>query len=362
MSRKAVEQHQRKSPAVSRQHKTVSNRFEAEVAEGLENIARGEIQNRLGRYVKNLAVHPSGVQFDYTGDLPHLLDLQTVVAVHFVLHLDIPRPRALLGHEHFHRLISVIDVILSLTGESEFKTFYMSAAGSESSVMMRLKGELAAHTGLDIGDDAGDLLIRIRRAQTGWDVLVRLSPRPLATRKWRVCDMQGALNGPVAHAMALLSQPDPGDVFVNLACGSGTLMIERLSCGKAYHVVGCDLNPSALDCAHKNIRTAGYDRQIDLVLTDFRQLPFANHFANVLCTDLPFGHLVGKHAENLHLYPLVLEEAARIAQPNACFVVITHEVHLMETILAQLRLWYPETIIPVSLRGLHPRIFLLRKF
>jgi 23S rRNA G2445 N2-methylase RlmL len=173
--------------------------------------------------------------------------------------------------------------------------------------------------------------------------------------------MEGALNGPVAHAMALLSQPDPGDVFVNLACGSGTLLIERLSCGKVHHAVGCDFDPLALDCAHKNIRAGGYDRQIDLVLADIRQVPFADHFANVLCADLPFGYLVGRHAENLRLYPRVLEEAARIAQPSARFVVITHEVHLMDTILAQLRLWHLETIIPVSLRGLHPRIFLLRR-
>ena len=47
----------------------------------------------------------------------------------------------------------------------------------------------------------------------GWEALVRLTPRPLSARPWRVCNLPGALDATAAHAMARLSaplQPTPG--------------------------------------------------------------------------------------------------------------------------------------------------------
>ena len=38
------------------------------------------------------------------------------------------------------------------------------------------------------------------RGGDGWETLVRTTPRPLATRYWRVCNYEAALNATVAHA------------------------------------------------------------------------------------------------------------------------------------------------------------------
>jgi len=226
-------------------------------------------------------------------------------------------------------------------------------------------------------------MIRIRRAaifpnpmplsgagSDGWEVLVRLTPRPLATRSWRVCNYQGALNAAVAHAMIALTQPKSGDTFLNIACGSGTLLAERLDSGPIGFALGCDLDPAALDCAGANVSAFSSTAPVSLLLCDAQALPLPDRSVDALCADLPFGHLVGSHAENLDLYPAVLAEAARVARPGARFALITHEIKLMESLIGAdstplpgpaPRAWSVEQARRVELGGLHPRIFVLRR-
>ena len=81
----------------------------------------------------------------------------------------------------------------------------------------------------------------------------------------------------------------------------------------------------------------------------------------MISADLPFGHLVGSHEENLSLYPDLLAEAARVARPGARSVLLSHEVRLMERLLAQQSSWKLEQMVRVDLGGLFPRIFQLRR-
>ncbi len=116
-------------------------------------------------------------------------------------------------------------------------------------MLVRWREMLAAETGLTDVADEGDLLIRLRRpldGAEGWDVLIRLSPRPLSVRPWRACNLPGALNATVAHVMAGLTLPDSDDVVLNIACGSATLLIERLIEGPARIAMGCDTDPDGV--------------------------------------------------------------------------------------------------------------------
>src|SRR5207302_4929243 len=92
----------------------------------------------------------------------------------------------------------------------------------------------------------------------GWETLVRLSPRPLSARPWRVCNLPGALDATAASAIARLAGPRPDERYLNLASGSGTLLIERLALGPAGPAVGVELDPRALDCARRNLDASGY--------------------------------------------------------------------------------------------------------
>jgi 23S rRNA G2445 N2-methylase RlmL len=90
-------------------------------------------------------------------------------------------------------------------------------------------------------------------------------------------------------------------------------------------------------------------------------LPFSDDSFDALCADLPFGQLVGSHEENQWLYPAILAEASRVARSKARFVVVTHEVRLMDTTLENLNTWKLVNKQMITLSGLHPRIYILER-
>lgn len=337
--------------------------YEVEILPGLEPFAEGELRRRFGQAVEiESGQEPGERAFSYRGDPYDLLSLRTVVAAYKRLRYDIPRPKALLGHQNLTRLLEEIAEVEQLHPPRAFRTFRFSAAGSDSAVFTRLREEIEQQTRLRYEPDEADLLLRVRPApglNRGWDVLVRLSPRPLATRHWRVCDMPGALNATIAAAMVELANPREDDFFLNPMCGSGTLLIERLARLGADIAVGCDTDPAALECARQNVAEAGLGHRIDLLELDATDLePLPDGICTAICADLPWGQLVGEQAELEWLYPAALGEWARVAQPGARLVVVTHMIELFEGLLDQIApLWSLVDVIRVFQGGLHPRIY-----
>ena len=369
------------------------NFFEISVPDGLEDLAWQEITGKFGERAKRLDEGSplSGVvQFTFGDDPKKLLGLKTALSLFWGRRFDVPRPRALLGHEHFTALVDVIYQVMALWPAGTFQSVYLAAAGSDSDLMQRLITEIASAVRLKVANEEGDLLLRVRRPlakdedEDAWDALVRMSPRPLSVRKWRVCDFEGALNAAVANALVMLTQPQPDDQVLNLACGSGTILIERAQAGPAGRLMGCDTNPAALACARRNAKAAGFGKpkhqsgserpgrrrrspllnlepnvEIEWFDWDARALPLEDASLDVLCADLPFGHDVGSHEENLLLYPHIIKEAARVAKPGGRAVFITHELRLMETVLNISPDWELTNILPVTINGLHPRLYQL---
>jgi 23S rRNA G2445 N2-methylase RlmL len=334
---------------------------EADVLEGLEAFALNDVQTVRG--VEELDPQTGALRFSFSGPLRDLLSMRSVIAIYLIERFALPRPKALLGHQHFERLIALIATVRDLWPNDAFTTFRISAAGEESTVMGRLKEAIADRTGLTSATDEGDLLLRLRRSPAGgWEALARLSPRPLATRSWRVCNLPGALNATVAHAMMRLTEPQPSDRVLNMCCGSGTLLIERLALGRARLIAGCDIDPAALECARANLTAAGYASRVFLESWDASEAPVGDGAFDVLCADLPYGQLVGSHRDNEALYPRILAEASRVAAPGARMALISHEIRLLEhTIDAFSSQWQVQQRIRVRTGGYMPGIYVLRR-
>jgi tRNA (guanine6-N2)-methyltransferase len=346
--------------------------YEAAVVEGLEESSWEEMRHYFGKQVRLL--HPVNqipgvLQFAFDGNLHKLLQLKTVLSLFLGERFNVPRPKALLGHQNLQSILTRSQNIRGLWGKNAFRTLHMAAAGAESSVMMRLAEEISRHNDLSITREEGDMLVRIRRplaGEEGWEVLVRLSPRPLSVRDWRVCDIKGGLNAAAAHALIWLTKPGANDVFLNVGSGSGTLLIEGAAYGPLKLALGCDTSREALECAGKNADASGFSRRIRLAPWDGRALPLADSSVDVLCSDLPFGHDVGSHTENEDLYPLLLREASRVTRPGGRALFLTHEVRLMTNLLEELANgpyadWTVTSVRTITLVGLHPRVFLLER-
>lgn len=352
---------------MNRQKQSRTYLCEAEVVEGLEATAADELrlfqEGRIRLQTGQGSVGDGYLRFLYTGELWRLQKLRSVQAVYLVEHFAVPRPRALLGDQNFRIVINHIRQVLDAAIRNTFNSLELSAAGEQSSVMKRLKEQIVAELRLDQAEDKGDLLIRIipAKGRVGWETLVRLTPRPLATRSWRVCNYEGALNATVAYAIIQMSNPNQDDVHVNLGAGSATLLIERALWGGAQHLIGIDKSTEAYHCAAENIKVSHQEKRIQYIYGDMRASPFPDGTASSVCADLPFGQRVGSHESNLSLYPAVITEAARITSRGGRFVFISHEINLVERLLNQYPEWEHEAVTRITLRGLHPRIYQLRR-
>ena len=317
--------------------------WQVDVLPGLEDGARSEIES-LARRERPVTVEEVGDGWlrvrDERRDL--LERARTVVAVFRVVHVAVPRPRGLLGHEHLTRIAR--------------------EARAESTVMARLGGSLAAELGLPHDQADGDLVVRVVRDadRAGWEVHVRTTPRPLATRPWRVARFPGSLNAAVAAHLVRLARPRPGDRAVNLACGAGTIAIEHLLAVRGTTAVGVDLDGRrALPAAAANAAAAGVAPRLSLARGDVARLPLAPASAAVLYADLPYGDKIRSATPAEELYRGLLAEAARVARPGARLVVITEDIARFARAVAGAPSWSVRRRARVFQSGHRPEIFLL---
>jgi tRNA (guanine6-N2)-methyltransferase len=351
-------------------------RYEAEVLPGLAPFAAAELE-AVG--AETLRAEEDSVSFVHRGDPTGLLGLRRCVAVYAVLAFDVPRPKALLGHANLARLASAIERVLRRSPAGEFSGFRFGAAGSDSPVFQRLAQELSAATGIPQREE-GELLLRVRPGKGGgWEVLIRLTPRPLSARSWRACNRPGGLNASVAAAGHDLLGVAGDDSYLNLMCGSGTLLIERALAGGWRRGVGVDIDPAAVECARENLARAAEDTAspgrgpsgrekpagsnpagtAELVRADATALPFEAGGFDRLSADLPWGDVIGDHARNAELYPLFLTEAARVSAPGARLLAITHELRLFDRALSGQSAWRHARTVRVFHGGHRPGLYLL---
>ncbi len=330
--------------------------YEVEVLEGLASLAREEVEGAgmavLGEHADGLTVRARRAHAP-TG-------LRLATAVYRRVAFDVPRPKALLGDQHFRRLVSTIREVAAA---GTFHGFRFAAAGADSPVFLRLARSIQEATGMPFDAESGELLLRVRPVPEGrgWEVLARLTPRPLSARSWRVCNRAGGLNATLAAAMVQVAGVRAGDAYLNLMCGSGTLLVERALAGPAAELVGIDLDPDALACAGANLEAAGVAGRCRLLLADVRSVPLEERAYDVIVADLPWGDAVGSHEENRTLHPALLAAADRLATDDARVVLLTHELRLFRRVLGAQDRWRVELERRVEHGGHFPHLYLLRR-
>jgi len=115
------------------------------------NFKKYELRKtQIFKDIRNIQETENSLSFTYYGNLTKLRRLKTIIAVYVVKNFVVPRPKALLGHEHWTQLLIFLKEIKQL---DSFKNFRFSAAGKDSVVFHRF--ELPKdHFQLEIGDSA----------------------------------------------------------------------------------------------------------------------------------------------------------------------------------------------------------------
>lgn len=333
--------------------------YELEVLDGLAPICAGELLERLGKHATVLqATSKDAIIFAHEGSFNVLRELRTAVAAYKLLYFKLPRPQSIIEGGHLRRLR---ETIAQICAREQFRSFRISAAGSDSAAFKRIREAIAAETGLDYDAELGEMLIRFRRSHLkksfGWEVLIRLTPRPLSARAWRKENMPGALNATIAAALIRQMGISPDQRFFNSMCGSGTLMIERMSSGPCAACVGIDREISALEMAKENA-----EYRVNLLQADARALPFVDSSFDAVCCDLPWGRLIGARESLGALYRESLGEVTRVCETGGVCGIITQETQLFESALhAFQNYWDMTSAFRVRQSDYRPKIYLLRR-
>jgi tRNA (guanine6-N2)-methyltransferase len=334
---------------------------------GLGPVVEAELRQRLPGtgHIRPVPGRDDSLTASYAGPWEPLLGLRTVVAPFLVLTFPVPRPRSLTSGEYLPGIVEAIRVA-QRANPVPVTEFRIDAAGIQSPGYRRLAAALAGETGLAEVPSGGQVLLRFRRsvrAGGGWDVLVRLSARPLSSRPWRVRDFPGAANATIAAAMSMLTAPAPGDRVANLMCGSGTLLIERLLAAPARAAVGVERDPAAVAACLANLDAAGLRGRARILTAAIEDTGWARHGPfDVILADPPWGTLTGDHATSEAVHASLLARAHAAAAAGARLAVLTHEVRIMERCLRQAAgRWALREVLRVYQKGHHPRIYLLVK-
>lgn len=304
-----------------------------------------------------------------TADLAAARTLRRSVAAYDVLTVPARRPREILETSVMRDLAERIETIRRLRPRAAFTGVRLAAAGAETPIMQRLQSEIAESIGLPIDPEDGDLLIRVRhgpemRGPT-WEVLTRLTPRPLSTRAWRTVDYPGAVNATIAACLLELMDVRAEDSVLDMTCGSGTFLIEQLHRAAPARAVGVDVSAPAIDAARAHQRAARRRGRIDWVCDDVLSADIDPGFTRILANP-PWGELHGEHATNQELLRDLLTRADALAAPGARLGILTHEIRRMHAVLdmpeSPWRLESgPDSEHRFFQKGHHPRLFRLER-
>lgn len=188
---------------------------------------------------------------------------------------------------------------------------------------------------------------------------LRLSDNTMRGRTYRQVSLPAALKPTIAHAMVLLTDPRPDDVFLDPMCGSGTLVIERALVGRYRQLLAGDINPDAVAATLANVGTRY--KPIRIERWDARRLQIEDASVSAIACNLPFGKQIGTVEENRLLYPELLHEMARILQPAGRMVLLSSDEATLRRSLAQRPELLLEQRIEVLVRGLPAAIHVIRR-
>jgi len=119
---------------------------------------------------------------------------------------------------------------------------------------------------------------------------LRLAAKPLHRRSYRTNSRTGSLHPPVAFAMAMLGDLQPGLRCLDPCCGAGTILIEARRSGVEVCALGTDIDGGIVEAARNNATRAGVE--LDWAVADAGQLPLRSRSIDRIVCNPPWGRTV----------------------------------------------------------------------
>jgi 23S rRNA G2445 N2-methylase RlmL len=339
--------------------------YEVTCCTGLERFVQRELRRRFGELQTLSNARKDGeIMFEFKGAARDLLSLATIHDPFLIIPIESPRPRGLLEPLVYRKAIEQIAKLRSSVADQKFTTFSFSAAGSDTKDLKRIRE--AFSKSLDLPEhDQGELYMRLRKSKANpenWELLVRISARPVSHRAWRVAHFRGALDASIARVLVELVAAKKNDVFVDLMCGSGTITIEQLSFAPVKEIFAFDTSKHALECAELNCKQVKSKTPYTLVEGDACATELPDQSIDVIVSNPPWGESIGKKQSLGDLYRNLLKESARLLRKGGRMALIVQDIEVLNVALKEIpQLTLKETHRALQARGYHPTILLLER-
>jgi len=241
-------------------------------------------------------------------------------------------------------------------------SFFVNASRSgrhtysrQDAAVAAMRGIAAAQPDWRLGDaHRHDLELRLDIANDRALLSLRLTPPSYRYRGRERAFARAALRPSLAHALVWLSSPRAGDHVIDPFCGSGTILEERLAY-PARHVVGGDIDSGAAAAARSNVVPLGGA----IARWDATRLPIPSGEVDAIVTNLPFGRQISRRDDVPRLYRASVREMCRVLAPHGRIVALTDRTEAMHDAAAAAGL-RTMGMHPLSLKGLHPTIVVMR--
>ena len=156
--------------------------------------------------------------------------------------------------------------------------------------------------------------LRIDISQTEAEILVKVFPKSLFFRYYRVKSLTGSLRPSIAGAMLYwLTKSRAGLKVVDNLCGSGTFLCEALLDGNL--VFGGDLSVEAVNVAKQNLSVMDSKAVNNVKVLDATGTKWPANFFDIAVSNLPWGKQVELQSIT-SLYSGVIKEYRRILKPD----------------------------------------------
>ena len=344
--------------------------YAAVVTEGLESVATEHIGERLGNATgfRILAEKPGRIFFAYGGEPRQLLQLRAVEHVLLIVRRwrDMTRSRHALSN------------LQAGLGRIDFRTHFDICRKVGLKVRRRITFHVTAHMegrrnyrridvqqaveqallgyGWRLAEDDAALDVWVEVLGDDAHVGIRLSPFTLAQRDYKQAHIPGSLPPTVAYSLVQLSNPQPGDLFLDPMCGAGTILIERALSGRYRYLLGGDIAQDAVEAARTNIGRKHRPRQ--LFRWDARALPLSQWSVDKIVCNPPFGAQIATHRNIRPLYEKFLRESHRVLKPTGRLVLITTQRTMLDELLNDALLFKVAQRLPLDLRGQRACVYL----
>jgi len=139
-----------------------------------------------------------------------------------------------------------------------------------------------------------------------------------------------------------------------------TLLVEGEMSWPSKHFIGGDNSSAQIQSALTN--TVHAHTHADLFLWDCTALPLRDESVDAITSDIPFGKRHSTQLDVRKLYPIMLQEMARVLRTGKKAVLLTSQKSLMARILReQNRVWKVKNRIYINNGGIDCFLFVLIK-